>query len=98
MRLSPEQNAAIRPSVAAVFGPDAHVRPIGSRMDDAALGGDIDPHIAADGNPAELPNRERRGHARLIRRLRDRRTDRVVHRRGQPWQPIDEALRTGVVL
>lgn len=99
MRLSPEQIADIRQSVAETFGTDARVRLFGSRVDDAARGGDIDLHIEADGSPAELLDRELKCYARLIRRLGDRRIDLVVHRRGQPQRPIDdEALRTGVVL
>ena len=42
MRLAPEHAAAIREVVRETLGPDVRVRLFGSRVDDAARGGDID--------------------------------------------------------
>jgi predicted nucleotidyltransferase len=99
MRLSEAQRRAIVAETARIFGPDATVRLFGSRTDDAKRGGDIDLHIEADGEPAELLDRELKLYARLIRRLGDRRIDIVVHPRGAVPRSIDrQAMRTGVVL
>lgn len=42
MRLSPQQQSAIRATVAETFGADAAVWVFGSRVDDSKRGGDID--------------------------------------------------------
>lgn len=42
MRLTTQQQATVRDSVAEVFGSDAQVRLFGSRVDDTKRGGDID--------------------------------------------------------
>lgn len=42
MRLTQQQQQAIRQEVARAFGQDASVRLFGSRVDDAATGGDVD--------------------------------------------------------
>ncbi|WP_018139661.1 MULTISPECIES: nucleotidyltransferase family protein [unclassified Thioalkalivibrio] len=99
MRLSDEQQTIIREEVARAFGPDAHVKLFGSRVDDTARGGDIDLYIEADGTPNDLLDRELRLSAALQRRLGERRVDIVVHPRGTPHRPIDaHADRTGVAL
>ncbi|MGM0554441.1 MAG: nucleotidyltransferase domain-containing protein [Pseudomonadota bacterium] len=99
MRLTDEQQTIIREEVARAFGPDARVKLFGSRVDDAARGGDIDLYIEADGTPDELLDRELRLSAALQRRLGERRVDIVVHPRGAPHRPIDtHADRTGVAL
>ncbi|MBX6419674.1 MAG: nucleotidyltransferase domain-containing protein [Nevskia sp.] len=54
MRLSPEQIRIIREKVCAAFGPDARVYLFGSRVDDAARGGDVDLYIEV---PQVLDNR-----------------------------------------
>jgi len=99
MRLSPDQARIVREEVARTFGPDAEVRLFGSRTDDTARGGDIDLYIEADGEPHALLDRELRLHARLMRRLGERRIDIIVHPRGRPPRPIDDhARRTGIPL
>jgi predicted nucleotidyltransferase len=55
MRLQPLAREAIARTVAKVLGNDAQVRLFGSRLDDAARGGDVDLHISlvkAPLNPA----------------------------------------------
>lgn len=99
VRLTGYQIEAIRAEVARAFGDAAVVRLFGSRVDDAARGGDIDLHIESEGTPSDLLDRELRLRACLMRRLGDRRIDVVVQSRGRPLCPIDEqANRTGVAL
>ncbi|WP_019611789.1 nucleotidyltransferase domain-containing protein [Thioalkalivibrio sp. AKL7] len=99
MRLTDEQQTIIREEVGRAFGPDARVKLFGSRVDDAARGGDIDLYIEADGTPDELLDQELRLYVALQRQLGERRVDIVVHPRGAPHRPIDtHADRTGVAL
>jgi predicted nucleotidyltransferase len=42
MRLTAQQKATVKTTVAEIFGPDAQVRLFGSRVDDTKRGGDID--------------------------------------------------------
>ena len=42
MRLTPQQQSAIRTAVAETFGEDANIWLVGSRVDDNKRGGDID--------------------------------------------------------
>lgn len=99
MRLTDNQQQAIREEASRVFGPDAVVRLFGSRVDDAARGGDIDLHIQSAGTATELFDRELKLHARLMRRLGERRVDLVVQNPNGSPRPIDQqATWTGVVL
>ncbi|MEW5791483.1 MAG: nucleotidyltransferase domain-containing protein [Pseudomonadota bacterium] len=99
MRLSPEQIATIRAAARETFGPDARVWLFGSRVDDSALGGDIDLLISSD---SSIPDRERkrlRFVARLQLRLGDQPIDALVLDPNVPRQPIRErALHEGVPL
>lgn len=49
MRLSPQSQAIIHQAVVQRLGEQAQVRWFGSRLDDAAKGGDIDLHIRVHG-------------------------------------------------
>lgn len=99
MRLSEQQQQAIREEVARVFGPKTLVRLFGSRVDDQARGGDIDLHIETSGAPGELVERELQLHARLLRRLGERKIDIVVCSDQATARPVDkQAIQTGVVL
>jgi predicted nucleotidyltransferase len=53
MRLSPQSQAIIHQAVVQRFGEKAQVRLFGSRLDDAAKGGDIDLHVRV---PGEVDN------------------------------------------
>jgi predicted nucleotidyltransferase len=48
MRLTEQQRAVIRTTVAKIFGPNAKVWLFGSRVDDRQRGGDIDLFIKTD--------------------------------------------------
>ncbi len=48
MRLTLEQQAAIRSTTAEAFGPGVAVWLFGSRVNDAALGGDVDIYVESD--------------------------------------------------
>jgi predicted nucleotidyltransferase len=99
MRLTSEQIATIRAIVAEFAGSDASVRLFGSRLDDAARGGDVDllvelPQPAAD--PAPLAARIA---GRISRAMDGRKVDVVLLAPNLMRLPIhDEALRTGVKL
>jgi predicted nucleotidyltransferase len=75
MRLTEEQTVAIRRIVGEEAGDDCVVRVFGSRLDDAARGGDVDLLVQANHaveRPALLAARLS---ARLSRALRGRRVD-----------------------
>lgn len=99
MRLSPADIERIRAEVLRTAGVQARVRLFGSRVNDAALGGDVDLLV-------ELPERVERParlsaelSARLSRALRGRRVDVVLTAPNLELQPIHrEALATGVEL
>lgn len=97
MRLRERDVAAIKASVSDIFGADAIVRLFGSRVDDAARGGDIDLHVeSTDGHGFEQERDLRR---RLRARMSDRSVDIVLYRAGSARRPIDEvAFGEGVVL
>lgn len=102
MRLSTQQQQAIREETARVFGARARVRLFGSRLDDARRGGDIDLYVESEGTPARLFDQQLELYGRLLRRLGDRRIDIVVadprvapaQRRSIDWKALD----TGVPL
>lgn len=99
MRLTNEQRRIIREEVANAFGPEAHVRLFGSRLDDTKRGGDLDLYIEAEGGPDELLDRELDLYANLQKRLGEQRLDIVVYGRGQPLRPVDRhAQEIGVAL
>jgi len=99
MRLTLAERRAIKRSVAAVFGTQATVRLFGSRVDDAAHGGDIDLHIELPPRGDDSYRAEARFRALLEDAIGERKVDIVFHTRGRRDQPIDRiAKRTGIVL
>lgn len=99
MRLLPEHINLIRATAAEQAGSGARVWLFGSRVDDAARGGDVDllveiPVPVAD--PAPLAARIA---GRISRAMHGRRVDVVLLAPNLKRLPIhDEALRTGVLL
>lgn len=99
MRLLPHQIDLIKHHAASIFGPLAVVRLFGSRLDDAARGGDVDLHIEC---PASLPSPAlaiiQLG-AACSRALLGRKVDALVSAPGLVEQPIHRVARQeGVVL
>lgn len=98
MRLSAEQADAIRTAARSAFGEDAIVRLFGSRTRDDAAGGDIDLHIEAAPDRADLDH-EVLFRAALWKALDEPQVDVVVAARGAPLRWIDTAARReGIVL
>jgi len=99
MRLSNQTRRIIKETVAEIFGPASNVIVFGSRVDDAARGGDIDLLVQS-----ETPIRDRQRKAlqlvaRLQIRLGDQPIDVLVLDPETKQQPIhQEAMRTGVRL
>jgi predicted nucleotidyltransferase len=97
MRLTTEQAETIRRITAEIFGPEARVRLFGSRLDDAARGGDIDLLVECDEPVADLAHKRVRFVARLQLTLGDQPIDVLVRAPGAPQGPVHEAaMRRGV--
>jgi predicted nucleotidyltransferase len=98
MRLSDEQCRTIRNTARELFG-DCTVYLFGSRVDDAARGGDIDLLVET---PRRLENRAAmaaRYAARLQRALGDQRIDVLIVDPATRHQPIhDRAREQGIAL
>lgn len=98
MRLSDREVSAIKAAASEAFGPDATVRLFGSRVDDAARGGDIDLHIEAPAEVADVDH-EVRFRSLVWKTLDEPQIDVVVAARGSAPRWIDRAaLREGIVL
>ncbi len=99
MRLTQTQQAAIRNTVVRMMGADARVWLFGSRVDDAARGGDIDLYIEAD---HIVPNRVQalcRLEGALVMALGDRKLDILLKDTSTPETPIFRiAKQNGVQL
>lgn len=97
MRLSARQIAAIKTAASEAFGDDVVVRLFGSRTDDNARGGDIDLHVEAAPERADVDH-EVRFRALIWRALDEEQLDVVVAaRNADRW--IDRAARReGIVL
>lgn len=99
MRLNDIQISVIREEVQRHFGGNARALLFGSRVQDDALGGDIDLYVETEGSAEETLVRELKLYAVLQRRLGEQRIDLVVHRAGSPLRSIDrEAQDTGIAL
>lgn len=99
MRLTQTQQAAIRNTVVRIIGEDARVWLFGSRVDDAARGGDIDLYIEAG---HIVPNRVQalcRLEGALVMALGDRKLDILLKDTRTPETPIFRiAKQNGVQL
>lgn len=93
MRLTPDQAKIIRDKVHALLGPGAHVRLFGSRVDDAASGGDIDLLVEVGHAQANRAASASRLAAELQIALGDQRIDIVLVDPNTAPQPIHEIAR-----
>ncbi|OGS93476.1 MAG: hypothetical protein A2061_07975 [Gallionellales bacterium GWA2_59_43] len=94
MRLNPEQVEAIKQEAEHCFGAQAEVWLFGSRVDDAAKGGDVDLYVHSGMNDADRLAAARFAFlARLKRRIGDRKIDLVLQREGGEVLPIHVAAR-----
>lgn len=98
MRLTPEQIRAIKDAAVTAFGEDVVVRLFGSRVEDDRRGGDIDLHIEASPDTADVDH-EVRFRSLLWQALDEEQLDVVVRARDVSARWIDRAAhRQGVVL
>lgn len=99
MRLTNAQQRHILSAARRWFGPEAVVRLFGSRVDDAARGGDIDLFIELDRSLPDKIEKTVRFEAELVRGLGDRKIDVLVRDAATSEQPIHRLAReTGIVL
>ncbi len=99
MRISSNQAALIKSVAHQIFGPDAQVRLFGSRVDNTALGGDIDLMVSIS-TPVERPALLSSQFAgRLQSALGDQRLDVVLEAPNLLQQPIHRiAHAEGILL
>ncbi len=99
MRLNPQHVAAIKQLAAEQFGADVRVRLFGSRVDDAARGGDVDLLVELDAPVAEPGLASARFSVRVSRAMNGRKVDVLLAAPNLRTQPIHEvARREGVLL
>ena len=99
MRLQPTARQAIVATVARQLGSGAQVRLFGSRLDDAARGGDVDLHISVQQTPPNAAMECARLAVALQRQLDGRKVDVRLWWPSLPVTAIDRvALREGVLL
>lgn len=101
MRLSDQQRSIIRTAVTENFGAASKVWLFGSRVDDAARGGDIDLYIEAATDDADaIVESKLRFLVALYKKLGEQKIDVVIRRPGfKEDLPIYQvAKRTGVKL
>lgn len=99
MRITPQEARALADLARAHFGPGCEVRLFGSRVDDAARGGDVDTHVAGV-DPDRATLRAELGFQSEARdAMGDVEVDVVVLPHGAEPGPLDRiALRRGVLL
>ena len=99
MRLDSRHIAAIKRLAAEQFGAGARVRLFGSRVDDAARGGDVDLLVELDAPVAEPGVASARFSVRVSRAMNGRKVDVVLAAPNLRTQAIhDVARREGVLL
>lgn len=101
MRLSEQQCSIIRRAAAENFGAEANVWLFGSRVDDAARGGDIDLYIEAATDDADaIVESKLRFLVALHKKLGEQKIDVVIRRPGfKEDLPIFQVARqTGIKL
>jgi len=99
MRLTTEQQQAIKSASLAVFGEDAQVFLFGSRTDDQARGGDVDVMVKIPGRVESPALKTARLAATLSRTMGGRKVDVILQTDDLARLPIhDIAERTGVTL
>ena len=99
MRLSASVIEDVRRVVRQAAGEGARVRLFGSRLDDAARGGDVDLLVELGEAPAEPARLAAAISGRVSRAMHGRRVDVLLTAPGLARQPIhDVAERTGVPL
>lgn len=97
MRLTPDQQVAIRTAAAEAFGAGAAVWLFGSRADDAKRGGDIDLLVRPAQDAADqLFDRKIRMLTRLERLLGERKVDVVIESPNDSRPIVSIAHATGV--
>lgn len=99
MRLSQHAQGVIRRTVKEIFGDQASVSLFGSRLDDAARGGDIDLLVQSPVLVKDARRKTLTLVARLQIRLGDQPIDVIYLGPDSTPQPVhEEALRTGKTL
>ncbi len=99
MRLNLAQIAMIRDTTFGVFGESARVTLFGSRVNDAAKGGDVDLMIEVPSFVSEPALLSARVASRVSRAMNGRKVDVVLKAPNLMSQPVHEvAARTGVML
>lgn len=97
VRLSNDEVAAIKAAACAVFGPGAHVRLFGSRVDPARRGGDIDLLIEVGPGQDSIPH-EARFLGRLFTRIDEQKVDLLLMVRGAEPTPFQRVALAKAVL
>jgi predicted nucleotidyltransferase len=101
MRLTAQQQATVRATVAETFGSDAQVRLFGSRVDDTKRGGDIDLLISTtQSDVATLMRAEIALLTKLQMKLGEQKIDVLLDYPSRKVRPpiFNIALQTGILL
>jgi predicted nucleotidyltransferase len=101
MRLTSQQQATVRATVAETFGSDAQVRLFGSRVDDTKRGGDIDLLVStSQSDVATLMRAEIALLTKLQMKLGEQKIDVLLDYPSRKVRPpiFNIALQTGILL